>query len=249
MRGFAIFLLASLLVCWSGATNEDRGEFVLTDPLEDENWSSIVGMKQGYRVFTNLANRGLTETMTVTHADGMFVAGEKMATVREVQNVLSKLERTRSELSNTPNDGSSFDNFGRSVALSSNHLVIGAYGDDSAKGSVYVYNVSNSGATFVQKVTANDGSFGDYFGSSVALSNTHLVVGAAHDDDQGSSAGSVYVYSVSDSGVTFVQKVTASDGSSGDKFGDSIGLSGTHLVVGAPGDDDLGVSSGSVYLA
>ncbi|KAK3239466.1 hypothetical protein CYMTET_50605 [Cymbomonas tetramitiformis] len=181
MRGFAIFLLASLLVCWSGATNEDRGEFVLTDPLEDENWSSIVGMKQGYRVFTNLANRGLTETMTVTHADGMFVAGEKMATVREV--------------------------------------------------------------------TANDGSFGDYFGSSVALSNTHLVVGAAHDDDQGSSAGSVYVYSVSDSGVTFVQKVTASDGSSGDKFGDSIGLSGTHLVVGAPGDDDLGVSSGSVYLA
>eukprot|EP00854_Cymbomonas_tetramitiformis_P030811 gene30811-38605_t len=151
----------------------------------------------------------------------------------------------------TANDGSSRDRFGCYVALSSTHLVVGAYWDDdlgSASGSVYVYSVSDSGATFVQKVTANDGSSGDYFGFSVALSSTHQVVGASRDDDLGSDSGSVYVYSLTDSGATFVQKVTANDGNSGDEFGFNVALSSTHQVVGAPFDDDLGSDSGSVYV-
>eukprot|EP00854_Cymbomonas_tetramitiformis_P027008 gene27008-33223_t len=144
----------------------------------------------------------------------------------------------------TANDGSSRDKFGKSVALSSTHLVVGANGDDDL-GSVYVYSVSDSGATFLQKVTANDGSSNDYFGTSVALSGTHLVVGASGDDDLGSSSGSVYVFSVTDTGATFLQKVTANDGNSNDYFGCSVGLSGTHLVVGAFNDDSF---SGSVYV-
>eukprot|EP00854_Cymbomonas_tetramitiformis_P016476 gene16476-19557_t len=151
----------------------------------------------------------------------------------------------------TANDGSSSDNFGYSLALSNTHLVVGApYDDDlgANSGSVYVYSVASSRATLVQKVTANDGSSGEYFGKSVALSSTHLVVGAHDDDDLGSDSGSVYLYSVSDSGATLVQKVTANDGSAGDLFGYSVALSSTHLVVGAYGTDDLGSGSGSVYV-
>eukprot|EP00854_Cymbomonas_tetramitiformis_P031347 gene31347-39402_t len=148
----------------------------------------------------------------------------------------------------TANDSSS-DYFGWSIALSGTHLVVGEPNDDdlgSNSGSVHVYSVTDSGATLVQKVTANDGSSRDGFGDSVALSGTHLVVGAKGDD---SWRGSVYVYSVTDSGATLVQKVTANDGSSRDFFGHSVALSGTHMVVGAYGDDDLGSTSGSVYLA
>eukprot|EP00854_Cymbomonas_tetramitiformis_P020871 gene20871-25028_t len=151
----------------------------------------------------------------------------------------------------TANDGSSYL-FGNSVALSDTHLVVGerhGLGSESS-GSVYVYSVNDSGATFLQKVTPNDGSSFDYFGNSiwngpsVALSSTHLVVGAYGDD---SYQGSVYVYSVSNSGATFVQKVTASDGNSNDYFGDSVALSSTHLVVGAP--HRTSAMFGAVYLA
>eukprot|EP00854_Cymbomonas_tetramitiformis_P021511 gene21511-25872_t len=140
------------------------------------------------------------------------------------------------------NDGSFGDSFGYSVALSGTHLVVGAHKDDS--GSVYLYSITDSEATFLQKVTSYDGSSGDYFGNSVALSGPHLVVGAPYDDDR---RGSVYVYNVTDSGATFVQKVTATDMSTGDGFGYSVALSGTHLVVGSLWDDDLGTNSGSVY--
>eukprot|EP00854_Cymbomonas_tetramitiformis_P013354 gene13354-15781_t len=167
----------------------------------------------------------------------------------------------------TANDGSSGDFFGRSVALSGTHVVIGAYGDDSergsvyvysvndsdatfvqknGRGSVYVYNVTDSGARLVQKVTASAGSSSFRFGYDVALSRTHLVVGApsGHGDDN-SYQGSVYVYSVADSGTTFLQKVTANESTSGDRFGFSVAVSGTHLVVGARYGN---FSQGSVYV-
>jgi hypothetical protein len=43
-------------------------------------------------------------------------------------------------------------------------------------------------------------------------------------------------------------KLFASDGVAGDWFGTSMAVSGDTLVVGAPGDDDRGSSSGSIYV-
>ncbi len=43
-------------------------------------------------------------------------------------------------------------------------------------------------------------------------------------------------------------KLTASDGALGDRFGNSVSLSGDLVVIGAPSDDDAGLSSGSVYV-
>ena len=52
------------------------------------------------------------------------------------------------------------------------------------------------------------------------------------------------------SGTTWAeqQKLTASDGVQADGFGDSVALAGDTAVVGASADDDLGGSSGSVYV-
>ena len=43
-------------------------------------------------------------------------------------------------------------------------------------------------------------------------------------------------------------KLTASDAAADDKFGFSVGISGSTLLVGAYTDDDLGNGSGSAYL-
>lgn len=47
-----------------------------------------------------------------------------------------------------------------------------------------------------QKLTASDGQAGDQFGASVAISGDIAIVGAAADDDNGSSSGSAYVFSL-----------------------------------------------------
>jgi hypothetical protein len=48
----------------------------------------------------------------------------------------------------------------------------------------------------------------------------------------------------------FKQKLTASDGAAGDRFGSSVSLSGDGSValVGAYADDDKGTNSGSAYI-
>ena len=43
-------------------------------------------------------------------------------------------------------------------------------------------------------------------------------------------------------------KLNASDGASDDRFGVSVAISGDAAIVGAPGDDDVGNSSGSAYV-
>jgi hypothetical protein len=79
----------------------------------------------------------------------------------------------------------------------------------------------------------------------------HLVVGAPYDDDKGSNAGAVYLYTLSSTSNTWgdEQKIVPSDGAVDDYFGWSVAMSGTgHLVVGAYGNDDKNTNAGAVYL-
>ncbi|KAK3256356.1 hypothetical protein CYMTET_34504 [Cymbomonas tetramitiformis] len=146
----------------------------------------------------------------------------------------------------TTHDGSSNVSFGTSVALTGTHLPVGANAEDSNRGSLYMYNVVDSRAVFVQKVTVNDNT--STFGAQVALSETHLVVGEPWDDQLGHGSGSVYVYSSSDARATLKQKITTYDGQCNEDFQDNIALSNTPIAVGAKGDGDLGYMSGSVYV-
>ena len=146
------------------------------------------------------------------------------------------------ELKIAPSDGADNDNFGYSVAMSDTKVVVGSAYDDGAgsnSGSVYVYNIDGTGE---QKITASDGAINDRFGSSVAISDTHIVVGAGGDDGAGSNSGSAYIYNIDGTGEV---KITASDGAAGYKFGTSVAISDTKVVVGANGNDD---NKGAVYV-
>ncbi|MGH7186935.1 MAG: putative Ig domain-containing protein, partial [Pseudomonadota bacterium] len=96
------------------------------------------------------------------------------------------------------NDGAAGDNFGISVALSGDTVVVGADSDtigaNAFQGSAYVF--TNSGSWYQQqKLTAADGAAFDSFGRSVALSGDTVVVGASADDiGTNGDQGSAYVF-------------------------------------------------------
>ena len=147
----------------------------------------------------------------------------------------------------TASDGANSDNFGSSVALSGNRLLVGAYADDD-RGSVYVYDYHGQGDWHETKLTASDVAAFDYFGTSVALSGDRLLVGAYGDDDNGYDAGAVYVYDRDLEEHWHETKLIASDGAPADYFGTAVALSGDLVLVGAHGDDDKGDSAGSAYV-
>ena len=148
------------------------------------------------------------------------------------------------------------DNFGSSVAIDGNAIVVGvSYDNDggSSCGSAYVFRTTDGGATYVEiaKLKASEIiCASDYFGGSVAISGGTVVVGAHQDDDDGSMSGSAYVFRTADGGATYAQvaKLTASDAASDDRFGASVAIDGGTIVVGAYGDDDDGSYSGSAYV-
>jgi hypothetical protein len=149
-------------------------------------------------------------------------------------------------------DGSDDDKFGWSVAISGDRAIIGAHGDDSYRGSAYVFERDAGGAwTALQKLVAPDGEGSDFFGISVAISGDCAIIGAIGDD---SLQGAAYVFERDAGGMwTPTQKLVAADGEGGgvlgDYFGQSVAVSGGTAMVGAY-NDDVGASNqqGSVYV-
>lgn len=97
---------------------------------------------------------------------------------------------------------------------------------------------------------ASDGGNGDQFGRSVSLSGERALIGARWDDDDnnGSNAGSAYVFEFESAAWSETARLTASDGAANDFFGASVSLSGTRALIGASGDGDIGFNSGSAYV-
>ena len=162
---------------------------------------------------------------------------------------------TITETKLTASDMSGDDNFGFSVSISSdgNTAIVGAYGDNSKRGSAYIW-IRNPDNSWIQqsKLTASDGIADDYFGYSVTISSdgNTAIVGAQQDDDRGNSSGSAYIFTRSGSDWTQQGKITAPDGVTSDNFGFSVSISsdGNTAIVGSPMDDDKGNASGSTYI-
>ncbi len=157
----------------------------------------------------------------------------------------------------TASDAQAGDEFGISVAVSGDTVVVGAYrtdagGDDA--GAAYIFERNEGGADNwgeVAKLVATDAQAGDLFGSSVAIVGDAVVVGAASDDAAGPGAGAAYVFERGQGGADSwgeVKKLTASDAQAGDEFGWSVAVSGDTVVVGAVSEDTGGDVAGATYV-
>jgi hypothetical protein len=152
-------------------------------------------------------------------------------------------------------DGAAGDAFGRSVALAEDVIVVGADSTDdngSLSGSAYVYRFDGATWTQEQKLLAADREAGDRFGTSVAVVEDIILVGAYSDDedvvDGGINFGSAYVFEFSGGLWTEEQKLTASDGDANDFFGTSVAIDGGVIVVGADTEGENGFRSGAAYV-
>jgi len=148
-----------------------------------------------------------------------------------------------------PTDGSPDDSFGRSVALSGNLAVVGAYLDNDYgmdSGSAYVFDLTTGQELF--KLNADNERAGDRFGYSVALSGSLAVIGSPYKSiNNHYSFGTAYVFDVTTGQQLF--KLTASDAEAGDEFGWSIAINGNVAIIGAIfGNNDAGYNSGSAYV-
>lgn len=156
----------------------------------------------------------------------------------------------RQKITSTPRGvGAQFAN---AVAINGNTMIVGARFDSttaSQAGAAYVY-VLNGGVWTQQAVLlAPDGALADKFGYSVAISEDTVVIGSYNDDSPLSNAGSAYVFIRTGTSWTFQQKLTASDATADDEFGNAVGIVGETIVVGAHfADLPSNSQAGSAYV-
>ena len=156
-----------------------------------------------------------------------------------------------SEFEITASDASTSSFFGKSVAISGDYAVVGAYIDDEQgtfAGKAYIFE--RNGSSWIENsiLLPAEVTNGDEFGISVSISGDYAIVGARWDDDLGENSGTAYIFKRSDTTWTQHTQLLASDGAAGDLFGHSVSIYGDYILVGANGDSVNADGAGSAYI-
>jgi hypothetical protein len=147
-------------------------------------------------------------------------------------------------------DAASGDQFGLTVSVSGETIVVGARLADSRAsnaGAAYVFTRRDGIWQQVRKLIASDGAAGDIFGR-VSIDKDVMVVTADLNDDRGQNAGKAYAFQNRRGEWVEVARITASDGTAGDEFGVSLAIKDRLAVFGAIGANGRGDDSGAAYV-
>lgn len=153
-----------------------------------------------------------------------------------------------------------FEFMGTSLSLHGNLLAVGCKGRHfynpiypNSKGSVYIYTLSETGLTQVQRIE-NPIPFSGYapeFGVSVAIDSNALVVGAPLEEVGGiADQGMVHIFT-NDGNNNYINPYSFvnPNGESNDHFGRKVNVSNSELLVSSPLSDKNGLSDvGEVFL-
>jgi hypothetical protein len=146
------------------------------------------------------------------------------------------------------------DQFGHSVAISGDYIVVGALNHDYRPdlssgwqcGSAYIFERSSGTWIQVQQIINSDNAAGiwERFGSDVAIDSNIIVVGVWSQDytptgtDYMKNAGAAYVFVRNASGVWIEnQKLVAGMRNSGDHFGWDVKINDGFIISGTEHDD------------
>ena len=148
------------------------------------------------------------------------------------------------------------DQFGYSVSISGNKMVIGAPFEKEdermentliSAGAVHTFFKQVDGRWWWDRVLVpGDRTATDNFGVSVCISGDMIIVGSVTKDEMAGDiklkdAGSAYVFKFLDSyeasGWRFYQKIVAPDRAENDWFGYSVGIDNNNIIIGAPFQD------------
>lgn len=157
-----------------------------------------------------------------------------------------------------PKDGATNDNFGFSLALEGNRLLIGSRrggsGGAPQSGAVYIYERSGKVWTRTKKLDPANTGFEDFFGYAVALHQDYALVGAPQLDNAGAKTGAAFLYQYNGTDWVQLKQFLPATGTANDFYGAAVALlpptgafSVTALVAAWDDDQAPGENDGAVY--
>lgn len=149
------------------------------------------------------------------------------------------------------------DNFGTSVALNGDRLVVGSPLNDQSgnnAGAAYIFYRNEGGNDEwgqVRKLLAATASPDDDMGRAVAMDGDHVIVGAPGVDGLFQNAGAAYIFGRNHTGPDAwgqVARISTNQSGQNDNFGAAVDISGAWAIVGADRNDIKGADAGAAFL-
>jgi drug/metabolite transporter superfamily protein YnfA len=255
--GFSVALSGNLAVV--GCQKDDRiasnagsvAIFNLGSAIPEQPWLVIDNPTPNNNDYFGTAV-AVAGTKVVVSAYQEDTSGNNNAGMAYIYDTTSPTPGTPIRTLANPFPGSQ-DQFGNAVAISGNLVVVGCSRNDTGAldaGSVYVYDLTSVTPTVPILTLDNPApAADDWFGHSVAISGTKVVVGAHQNDTGALDAGSVYVYDLaSGTPTTPVRTLDNPSPAADDEFGYAVAISGSRIVIGCRLDDAGAPDAGSAYL-
>ena len=149
------------------------------------------------------------------------------------------------------------DQFGTSVAVSGEYVIVGAPNEDTAintnQGKAYIYNRHSGILIHTLSLPTVPGFANSIsFGGSVSISDNYAIVGAPGVSTSTfvTYSGRAYIYNVTTGALihTLINP-NVYPPADGDQFGTSVAISGNYAIIGAPYEDESGIAdTGKVYI-
>ena len=150
-----------------------------------------------------------------------------------------------------PENLNRFDYFGYATSISGNHIIVGAYGDDSrgaCSGAAYIFENIDNQWKFIKKLIPDASKTNDYSGYSVDISDKYAVLGAHKADIKGPNSGAAYVFERTNNRWLEIKSLYPWSAKGYDYFGASVAIAGDYIIVGAYGDSKNGRLAGGAYV-
>ncbi|MFH1745891.1 MAG: hypothetical protein ABIG44_02490 [Planctomycetota bacterium] len=151
----------------------------------------------------------------------------------------------------TAPDAAPGDEFGRSVAVNNDVIVVGArysdaHGEDS--GAAYIYHYDQGDWLIHTILAAPYPDAGDQYGCAVAVDGDVAVIGARFAEGGDKRSGAAYIYRYDTFDWSLEATLTAPDAAPDDAFGCAVDIADDVVLIGAYGEDEGGTDRGAAYV-
>lgn len=215
------------------------------DNPSDEQVNTLFGSKMA-----------LDGTNAIISAEQATVGGETYSGFVAVYDLTNGSRRYVIDNPNAFGDGAS-DLFGQAVDISGDYFIVGTQSEEDAggnfSGKAWIYRVSDGSLVHtLDNPNLYGTSASDRFGIDVAIHNNYAVVGASgeEDPDDGvtTNSGAVHVYNVITGEKRFSITNPNPSGAVRDRFGRSVDINESYLVVGADNAPDQPDDVGQIFV-
>lgn len=237
LMGASLFLVISVFLCKSASHGQPvlyEWHILAPESLKDgDNFGISVSMSGNYAII----GANLSDTLGSSSGIAFVFEYDGNAWL---------------EHSLVPEDGDAGDNFGRSVGISGDYAIVGAWGHDTLandSGAAYIFR--RDGGAWVQDTILVPSEVWPYqhFGFAVAIDGESAIVGAYMDGGGGVNSGAAYIFSRTGGVWTLQQQIRPDESGPSQEFGRTVDIRGDFAIIGAPWDSvGIGSRTGAAYV-